>query len=135
MTTTPRNFSLTTVRRLSSASKLNATGLVLTAAGMLIQVAAGSTLYPSFAGPIVLLASAVIVLFGPARWTPFVGLLVPLALGVGALIAALMTGDFVGQLTNAGEPGVLVGSVIHVIGLTTAVAGGVELVLDRRTGA
>jgi hypothetical protein len=135
VTTTPRNFSLTTVRRLSSASKLNATGLVLTGAGMLIQVAAGSTLYPSFAGPIVLLASAVIVLFGPARWTPFVGLLVPLALGVGALIAALMTGDFVDQLTNVGEPGVLVGSVFHVIGLTAAVVGGVGMVQNRRTGA
>jgi hypothetical protein len=102
---------------------------------MLIQVAAGSTLYPSLAGPIVLLASAVIVLLGPARWTPFVGLLVPVALGVGALIAALMTGDLVDQLTNVGEPGILVGSVLHVIGLTAAVAGGIRMVLDRRTGA
>jgi hypothetical protein len=52
------------------------TGLVLTAAGMLLQIAAGSELYPTYAGPIVLLAAAVIVAFGPGRWPSYVGLLV-----------------------------------------------------------
>lgn len=135
MTITPTTFSLGAVRRLSIASKLSVTGLVLTAAGMLLQIAAGSTLYPSLAGPIVLLASAVIVLFGPGRWTPYVGLLVPLVLGVGATMAALMTGDFADQLTNSGEPVLLVASVLHVFGLAVAVAGGVGMVLGRRTDA
>ena len=74
---------MTRVRRLSNAATLSVIGLVLTAAGMLLQVAAGSELYPTFAGPIVLLAAAVIVAFGSGRWTPYVALLVPLVLGEG----------------------------------------------------
>jgi hypothetical protein len=119
------------VRRLSSAAKLNVTGLVLTAAGMLLQIAAGSTLYPSLTGPIVLFAAAVVVVFGPGRWTPYVGLLVPLVLAAGAIIAAVMTGDFIDQLTDVGRPGVLVGSLMHVVGLTAAVAAGVRMLLYR----
>jgi hypothetical protein len=119
------------VSRLSNAAKLNATGLVLTAAGMLLQIAAGSTLYPSFAGPIVLLAAAVIVAFGPARWTPYVGLLVPLVLGLGAIIAAVISGEFINQLTDIGKAGIFVGSVMHVIGLIAAVAGGVGMLRGR----
>ncbi|TAK01316.1 MAG: hypothetical protein EPO36_06100 [Chloroflexota bacterium] len=58
------------VRRLSTAAKVNAAGLVLTAAGMLIQIAAGSTLYPSLTGPIFLVVAAIFVARGPGRWTP-----------------------------------------------------------------
>lgn len=120
------------LRRLSNAAKLSVTGLVLTAAGMLLQIAAGSELYPTFAGPIALLAAAVIVAFVRRRWTPYVGLLVPLVLGVGAIIAAVMTGEFVSQLTDVGNPGVLVGSLMHVIGLVAAVAGSVGMLLGPR---
>lgn len=119
------------VRRLSNAAKLNVTGLVLTAAGMLLQIAAGSKLYPSVAGPIVLLAAAVIVAFWSSRWTPYVALLVPLVLGLGAIITAVMTGDFIDQLTNTGQAGILLGSLMHVIGLIAAVAGGIGMVLGR----
>jgi hypothetical protein len=127
-------FSIRAVQGLSNAAKLNASGLVLTALGMLLQIASGSTLYPSFAGPIVLLGTAAIVLFGPARWTPYIGLLVPLMLGVGATIAALMTGTFVDQLTDPDRAGTFIGSLLHVIGLVAAVAGGVGMWLGRRTG-
>ena len=119
------------VRQLSNATKLNIAGLVLTAAGMLLQIAAGSKLYPSVAGPIALLAAAVVVAFWSSRWTPYVGLLVPLVLGLGAIIAAVMTGDFIDQLTNTGEAGILLGSLMHVIGLIAAVAGGVGMLLGR----
>jgi hypothetical protein len=117
--------------RRSTAAVVNVTGLVLTAAGMLLQITAGSMLYPSMAGPIVLIAAAVIVAFGPDRWAPWVGLLVPLVLGVGAIIAGVMSGEFIDQLTNVGQPGIVVGSLMHVIGLTAAVAGGVGMVRDR----
>ena len=76
-------------------AKLNIAGMVLTAAGMLVQIAAGSDLYPSLAGPIALVVTAMIVAIGPGRWTPYLGLLVPLGLGLGAIIAAVMTGGFV----------------------------------------
>jgi hypothetical protein len=45
------------VKRLSNAAKLNVTGIVVTAAGMLLQIVAGSELYPTFARPIALLAA------------------------------------------------------------------------------
>ena len=125
--------SIDSVRRLSSAARLNAAGLVLTAAGMLLQIAAGSTLYPSLTGPVVLLAAAVIVVFGPGRWTPYVGLVVPLVLAAGAVIAAVMTGEFIDQLTDVGAPLLLLGSVMHVVGLTAAVVGGVGMLLGRGT--
>jgi hypothetical protein len=122
------------VSRLSSAARLNIVGLVVTAAAMLLQIAAGSTLYPSVTGPIVLVATALVVAFVPGRWTAYAGLIVPLVLGVGAIVAAVMTGGFIDQLGNPGNPGVFVGSLLHVVGLVAAVGGGVRMMLDRRTG-
>lgn len=119
------------VRRWSNAARLSVAGLVVTAAGMLLQIAAGSGLYPSFAGPIVLLVTALIVAFWPVRWMAYVALVVPLVLGLGAIVAAVMSGEFIEQLTNTGNAGILVGSLMHVIGLIAAVAGGVGMVLRR----
>ena len=123
---------MTRVGRLSNAAKLTVIGLVLAAAGMLLQIAAGSELYPTFAGPIVLLAAAVIVAFGPGRWTPYVALLVPLVLGLGAIVAAVITGEFIEQLIDIGNAGILLGSLMHAIGLIAAVAGGVGMLRRRR---
>lgn len=125
-------YPLDSVSRLPNTTKLNASGLVLTAVGMLLQIAAGSTLYPSLAGPIVLLAAAVIVVFRPGRWAPYVGLLVPLVLGAGAIIAAVISGAFVDQLMDTGRVGILLGSYMHVIGLIAALVGGVGMVLGGR---
>ena len=115
----------------SPAVVLNVAGLVVTAAGMLVQIAAGSELYPSLTGPIVLIVTSLIVAFGPWRWTPYLGLLVPLVLGIGAIVAAAMTGEFTRQLTDLGNPGVVVGSLMHVIGLFAAVAGAIGMLRPR----
>jgi hypothetical protein len=120
------------VARLSDPRKLNVLGLVTTAVGMLLQIVAGSTLYPSLAGPIVLIVTAGIVALGPARLGAYAGIAVPLVLGFGALVGATMNGGLIGQLTNAAAPGVLVGSVLHVVGLVAAIAGGVGMVMSRR---
>jgi hypothetical protein len=92
----------------------------------------GLELYPSFTGPIVLVGAAIFVALGPGRWTPFVGFGVPLVLGIGANVAAIMTGAFVDQLTRFRHLAIVIGSGMHVIGLTTAVIGGVGMLLDRR---
>ncbi len=42
-----------------------------------------------------------------------------------------MTGDFIDQLTDLSNPAVLVGSVLHAVGLTVALAAGVGMVRDR----
>lgn len=131
MSSQPTSFSMDALRRLPVAARLNAAGLVLAAAGMFVQIAAGSTLYPSIAGPIVLIVAAIVVMFGPARSAPWVGLVVPLVLGIGAIAAAVMTGDFIRQMTDLGRSGLVIGSVMHVIGLTAAIAGGLVMVLNR----
>ena len=118
--------------QLSRWATMNVIGLVVTAGGMLLQIASGSDLYPSLTGPIVLLVAAAFVALGPRRMTPFVALLVPLALGVGAIVAAVMTGGFTNQLADPGNAGVLIGSLMHVVGLVAAVTGGVGMLLDRR---
>ncbi len=130
--TTPVRVAIDPGHQLSNAAKGSATGLVLTAAGMVLQIAAGSSLYPSFAGPIVLLVAAFIVLLRPGRWTAYLALVVPLVLGVGAIVAAVMTGTFIEQLTDTARIGVLVGSVMHVVGLFIAVAAAIRMVLATR---
>ncbi len=70
-------LSMHSVRRRSKAATLSVAGLALTAAGMLLQIAAGSTLYPSVTGPIVLVAAALAVAFLPSRWTAYLGLVAP----------------------------------------------------------
>jgi Mg/Co/Ni transporter MgtE len=120
------------VTRMSNAAKLNVTGIVLALPVCCSRSSRDRNSIPRFAGPIVLLAVAVIVAFVRRRWTAYVGLLVPLVLGVGAIIAAVMTGEFVAQLTDVGRAGVFVGSVMHVVGLVAAVAGGVGMLLRPR---
>ena len=118
--------------QLSNPAKLNVAGLVVTAAGILLQIAAGSGLYPSLAGPIVLLVTAAVVALWPRRWMAYVALVVPLVLGLGAIVAAVMTGEFIEQLTDVGNLGIFIGSLMHVIGLIAAVVGGVGMLMGRR---
>jgi hypothetical protein len=122
------------LRHLSNLAQLSVAGLVATAVGMLLQIAAGSELYPSFAGPIVLLLTAVLVAFRPDRWVAYVALIVPLVLGLGAIVAAVMSGEFVEQLTDTGNAGILLGSLMHVVGLIAAVAGAAGMVVQPGGG-
>jgi hypothetical protein len=115
--------------RLSRAAKLNVAGLVMAAAGMALQILGGSLLYPTFAGPIVLLVAAIVVAFSPGRWKGWIALGVPLVLGLGAIVAALMSNTFMAQLTDVSRPLVLVGSLMHVLGLLIAIFGGAEMIM------
>lgn len=114
-----------TAMRLSIMATLNVLCLGLAAGGMLLQIMGGSDLYPSPTGPIVLAATAVLVAFGPKRWTRWLGIGVPLVLGLGAAVAAAMTGRFIDQLTTTGEAALLLGSWMHVLGLVGAVISGI----------
>lgn len=112
-------------------TKASVVGLVLTAAGMLTQMAGGSQLYPTVTGPVVLVVTAMLVLMAPWSWTRYVGLAVPVVLGVGAVAAAAMTGEFIDQLTGTARPALLFGSITHVAGLVLAITGGIGMVLNR----
>ena len=135
MTSPMSALSMNPAGRRSNMMRLTIAGLITTAAGMLLQIASGSMLYPSVTGPIVLLVTALVVAFVPGRWPAYVGLAVPVVLGVGAIVAAVMTGDFMEQLTDIGKPGLFVGSILHVVGLIAAVAGAAGLIRGRHVAA
>lgn len=78
--------------------------------------------------------TAVIVAFGPGRWTPYLALVVPLVLGLGAIVAAVMTGAFIEQLTDIANQALLLSTLLHVAGLIAAVAGAVGMVQRRGAG-
>jgi hypothetical protein len=113
---------------LSAWTKLSVAGLILAAIGMLLQIGAGSTLYPTLTGPIVLLVGAAVIALRPTGGMRYVGLGLPLVLLVGLLISAVMSPAFLDQLTH-GELGLVVGSAAHVAGLFTAVVGGIGMLL------
>ncbi len=135
MTSPMSALSMNAARRQSTMTRLTIAGLVTTAGAMLLQIASGSTLYPSVTGPIVLLVTALVVAFVPGRWPAYLGLAVPLVLGLGAIVAAVMTGDFIEQLTDIGKPALFAGSVLHVLGLIAAVAGAVGMTRGPQVAA
>jgi hypothetical protein len=111
---------------LSGAGKLNVAGMVAAAAGIVVQIASGSELFPTIPpGPIILLAGAALVALGPWRWTPVVGVVVPLFVVVGGIVAAFVSGSFVDQLTDPGRVGVFAGSWLQVVGEVTALVAGI----------
>jgi hypothetical protein len=102
---------------------------VITAIGMLFEIASGSELYPTLTGPIVLLVAAAIVALRDARWTAYIGLTVPLVLGIGLVVSTVMSPTFLEQLIDFGDAGIVAGSIAHVVGLVAAVAGGFGMIL------
>jgi hypothetical protein len=109
--------------RLSGSGRLNVVGTVVAAAGILVQYFADVEDFPTIPpGPIILLAAAALVAFGSWRWTPAVGVIVPLFVLVGGVIAT-MAGN--GALTDPAEVGGFTGAVIQFLGLITAVAAGI----------
>jgi hypothetical protein len=112
----------------STAAKLNVAGLVLAAAGIALERGAGSTLYPTLALPVVLVVAAALVAFRPGRWTAYVGLIVSLVLAAGLIVSVALARTFLDQLADTGNAGTLVGSILHVVGLVAAVAGGIGIV-------
>jgi hypothetical protein len=117
---------------LSPAGKLNVAAMLAAAGGMVLQIASGSELFPTIPpGPIILVAGAALVAVAPWRWTAIVGVVVPLFLVVGGVLASLNSGDFLDQLTNPGEVGIFAGSVVQVLGVLTALGAGIVAAVER----
>jgi hypothetical protein len=118
---------------LTGAGKLNVAGMVVAAAGIVVQIVSGSHLFPTIPpGPIILLAGAALVALGSWRWTPVVGVVVPLFVVVGGIIAAFVSGSFLDQLADPGEVGVFAGSWVQVLGEIAALVAGI--VASRQPG-
>lgn len=126
-----RGDGLQRVTSQPNAARLNVTGLLLTAAGMLVERAAGSELYPTLAGPVVLLAGAAAVATRPGGWTRAAGLIIPVVLTAGLVASVVLSPAFSEQLVEVGNGSLFAGSLLHVVGLVAAVAGGLGVVLNR----
>ncbi len=114
------------------ARRLNVAGLVVAAAGIMVQYAAGVD-YPTVPpGPIILLAAAAVVAFGPWRWAPVVGLVAALFLTIGGAAATVAGNGFNETLGDPGYVGAFAGAVIQIAGLAIAVPAGIADVRRSR---
>jgi len=112
----------------SPTARLLVVGLVVAAAGMLIQYASGVE-YPTIPpGPIIALVAAAVVAFGPWRRAPVVGLVAAVFISLGGVIATIAGNGFTEQLSDPGAVGGFVGTLVQIAGLVIAVAAGVVAV-------
>jgi hypothetical protein len=111
-------------RRLSAAAKLNVAGLVVAAAGIVIQIASGAD-YPTVPpGLLILLVAAALVALGVRwRWTAIIGVIVPAFLLVGGALAP-QTRDHLG---DPGQAGVFIGTLIQLLALVVALVAGIVI--------
>ena len=92
---------------------------------MLTQYASGVD-YPTVPpGPIIVLAAAAVVAFGPWRRAPLVGLLAALFVSTGGAIATLAGNGFTPQLRDPAAVGAFAGTLIQIAGLLIALPAGV----------
>jgi hypothetical protein len=109
-------------RNLTPATGLTVAGLVLAAAGIVIQIASGAE-YPTIPpGLLILLAAAGLVALATRwRWTTIVGVIVSLFLLVGGVLAPQARE----QLSDPTQVGIFIGTVIQLLALVVALVAGV----------
>ena len=109
-------------RNSAPAASLAVAGLVVAAAGIAIQIAAGAE-YPTIPpGLIILLAAAgLVALAARWRWTTIIGMIVSLFLLVGGALAPQARE----QLSDPSQVGVFIGTVIQLLALVVALVAGV----------
>jgi hypothetical protein len=111
---------MTPKRQSTPAAMLTVAGLVVAAAGIMIQYMSGVN-YPTIPpGPIILLVAAAVVAFGRWRWSPVVGLVAALFLSIGGAIATIAGNGFSQTLGDPGQVGAFTGALIQIIGLAIA---------------
>jgi hypothetical protein len=111
--------------RLSPAGRLNALGLVAAAAGIMIQYVSGVD-YPTIPpGPIILLAAAGAVAFGPWRSAPVAGLVAAAFVSIGGVVATIAGNGFGATLGDPSELGGFLGTLVQIAGLVIALPAGV----------
>jgi hypothetical protein len=114
--------------QLSPAARLNAAGLAVAAAGIMIQYVSGVDFPTIPPGPIILLVAAAVVVFGPWRRAAAVGLVAAAFVSLGGAIATIAGNGFSETLGDPGEVGGFVGAVVQLAGLMIALPAGVVAV-------
>src|SRR5947207_11596803 len=97
----------------TGASKLNIAGLIVAAVGILTLFATGVAKQAFPVGAVLLIAVAVLVMFGPWWWTTIAGVVLPLFICVTAFI---VPGLF-DRLSNPANAGAFFGTAIQMAGL------------------
>src|SRR6478672_7449068 len=106
---------------LSLSSTLTVLGLLIAAAGISTLFLTTSVTVPTIPiGPILLLALAALIGLGRWRWTPIAGVVMSIALLVGAFIAP----GLFDRLGNPGQVGAFVGTWVQMVGVFTAIVAG-----------
>jgi hypothetical protein len=114
--------------RLSPAARLNALGLAVAAIGIMIQYVSGVD-YPTIPpGPVILLAAAGVVVFGPGRRAPVAGLVAAAFVSLGGVAATIAGKGFTETLGDPTELGGFLGALVQIAGLVIALPAGVVAV-------
>jgi hypothetical protein len=118
----------TSQAQLAPAARLNAAGLAVAAAGVMIQYFSGVD-YPTIPpGPIILLAAAGVVVFGRWRRAPVAGLVAAAFVSIGGVVATIAGNGFSETLGEPSELGGFLGALVQIAGLVIALPAGVVAV-------
>ena len=107
---------------MTTVQKLAVGGLTVAAAGIVVQMLGGAD-YPAVPPGALLLLAAAALFAIPTRWTPLVGLLIPLFLSIGAVVTPNMRD----QLGEPSKAGVFTGTVIQLVGLAVGLVCGIAV--------
>jgi hypothetical protein len=121
--------------QLSPAARLNVLGLVVAAAGIMIQFVSGEDFPTIPPGPIILLVAAAVVAFGSWRRAPVVGLVAAAFISIGGVTATIAGDGFNATLGEPGGVGGFVGALVQIAGLAIALPAGVVAVRSLRSRA
>jgi hypothetical protein len=109
--------------QLSTARKFAVAGLAAAAAGIIVQILGGAD-YPAIPPGALLLVAAAVLFAIRTRWTPMVGLVIPVFLSIGAVATPNMR-DYLGEPSRAV---VFTGTVIQLLGMAAGLVFGVVVV-------
>jgi hypothetical protein len=113
----------------TSLLALHVTGILLAGAGITMLFVTNSVDAPSiWVGPIVFLATAVLILLRPRRWTLGVGIGFSLFVLTGAMIAP----GLVDRLSDPTNTDAFIGTATQIIGLLLALGSGVIALVRTR---
>jgi hypothetical protein len=110
-------------KQLSTARKFAVTGLAAAAAGIIVQILGGAD-YPAIPPGALLLVAAAVLFAIRTRWTPVVGLVIPVFLSIGAVATPNMR-DYLGEPSRAV---VFTGTVIQLLGMVVGLVFGAAVV-------
>jgi hypothetical protein len=114
---------------LSSASKLAVAGLIVSAAGVVIQIASGHeypTIPPVF---FILLIPAALIVFGPWRWTPVGAVLAGVFLTFGLFASGESARLF--DRSQVGLPGATVGLWVQMLAVVVAAVAAIVATIQN----